>query len=81
MKIKCQSITLNVNDYDRVLDNGKNYVLITRELFMGDLAYHPTIDKETFNQLVSKGDLIKLREKEQVDGAEYDLYKFKGVEE
>ena len=81
MKVKCQSVTLNVNDYDRVVDNGKNYVVATRELFIGDLSYHPTIAKETFEQLFKDGDLIKLKEKYQVDGAEYDLYRFKGVEE
>ncbi len=45
----------DINENDIILDNGSNYVIITKDVGSGLDSFHPTISKVDFNDLRTHG--------------------------
>ena len=77
MELKLYKKTFNVDKTDRVLDNGKVYILLTKTFRKGGKDYCPDIPKTTFNNLKKAGTIVKSNDVFKAESGEiYDLYEF-----
>ena len=77
MKIKCGRKEYEVDASDRILDNGKSYILITRK---NNSGVSPVVSKTQFKSLAKSGIIVLANEKyRSMFGEDYDLYRFAEV--
>ena len=76
MIIKCNRKEFDVNEKDRILDNGSCYQLISRRCRSGWNKFVPKMSKTLFNKLKKEGKVRLAKEKYKTTYAIYDLYEF-----
>lgn len=82
MVIKCGRMEFNCTDKDRIMFNGKVYILVTQKYHKNYSDYSPSVAKGTFDRLLKQGKIVPCKDKYiSVFGDKYPMWAVKEEED
>jgi len=76
LEIKSRRKTYKLTEKDRIMFNGKVYILMTQTVRDNFIDIHPTLTTSLVKKLIKEGKLVLVRGKyiSSMTGMEYDMY-------